>query len=268
VDNASTDGSGEKLSGLFPDITVIRNKENRGFCGGNNDGIRWALEHQFEFILLINDDATADSNMIEKFVQKSRELGGSENPFVLTGKIYTSETKELVWYAGGYLSYIHGIGKQIGFFKPDQATYNIPAEISYVNGCLLFASQIVFKKIGLLNEKFFAYLEDTEYSFRLKKAGVTIYYLPEAIAFHTSNAGAGIANYSALYHYYSTRNRLWVHTSLLYRCYLVIYTSIISFVKLLVIFAKSQKKAELSHSIITGLTHGVFKKRTRCGRCF
>lgn len=176
VDNSSDEKPAQHLKTLHPRIHVLRPGYNAGFCGGNNIGIDYALKNGYQHLLLLNDDTLVSPNFLGPLVMEARMRKESE--YVLIGKIYCNHDRNIVWYAGGHLSILQGIGKHHGHFRPDRSSYDIPSRVDYVTGCMLFAPAATFLKVGKLNEHLFAYLDDTDYSFRLKKAGIPCYYVP------------------------------------------------------------------------------------------
>lgn len=233
VDNNSADNSGEKLKESFPEIVLLKSEFNRGFCGGNNLGIRYCLAAKFDYVLILNDDTEVEPDFLSILVQKGVSI--PEKPHVITGKIYCYQNRSLVWYAGGDLSLIHGIGKHRGHFKKDSPAYNYDCKVEYASGCMMLVKSEVFEAVGLLKESIFIYLDDTEFCMRLREASIPIYYQAASRIYHKVEAGIGLANYTPFYLYYSSRNRVLITRNTVYRFYLLVYSWIIATIKILIL---------------------------------
>lgn len=212
VDNGSTDGSPEEIARLFPEITLIRNKENLGYAEGNNVGIRYALRNSTDYILLLNNDTIVDPKILKSFVEAADmypEAG------IFGAKIYYYSDPNRIWYAGGKwdenrLHFFHiGEGEQDNDDK-----YNRIRETDYVCGCALFFRKTVVQTIGLLESRFFLVYEDNDWCYRARKAGFKSLFIPDARLWHkcaTSLTRCG----TPLITYFNIRNLLfWAQRNL------------------------------------------------------
>ena len=119
VDNGSVDGSADAAAARFPDVELLRNGTNLGYAGGNNVGIRRALERGAEWVWLVNNDATVASDAPAALAMAA-ELRPDAG--VLACKIYQADPPDVLWYAGGRFSTILGYsGRQDGYGKRDTA---------------------------------------------------------------------------------------------------------------------------------------------------
>jgi len=172
VDNASKDKSVDivrKYTKIFKNIRIIRSKKNLGFAGGNNLGFKYA---KGEYILLFNQDAIADRNLLVKLVKKAdsdKRIG------VLGCKIYYKGTTDL-YFAGGKIFY--------GGFCWNKSLLNSEGECDYVSGCSMLIRRDILNKVGFFDELFFTYYEETDLCSRIKNYGYKIYYVPYAVAWH------------------------------------------------------------------------------------
>lgn len=174
VDNASTDGSLELAKQQFQRAHIIMNQVNTGFAKGNNLGIRFALEKFADYVLVLNNDAYLEPSTLETLVsyaEKNRAVG------ILSPLIFTADKK--IWFAGGKIDWL-----RMRTIHDDSRALKIPYASDYLCGCSLLVSQAVFKKIGLLDEKFFLYYEDADLSIRARKAGFKIRIVPQAQIIH------------------------------------------------------------------------------------
>lgn len=197
-------------------LKLIRNKENLGFAGGNNVGIRYALEHGADYVLVLNNDTLVDKNLIEELLK----VTDYKNIGILAPKIYFAPGFEfhknryskkdlgmVFWYAGGEMDWQNVIGHHRGVDEVDHGQYDDILETQFASGCCMFIKKAVFDKVGLFDNKYFLYYEDADFSERVKKADFKIAYVPKAALWH-KNAGSAGGSGSKLQDYYITRNRL------------------------------------------------------------
>jgi len=173
-DNASTDGSLEKAKNKFPKFHFIKNDKNIGFGTGNNVAIRFALEKMAKYVFLLNNDATVQSDTISKLIkeaQKDEQIG------LMSPLILTPENK--IWFAGGKINWLK---------MKTLHCENICKKTEYINGCACLISQKVFEKVGLFDENFFLYYEDTDLSVRASRNGFKLKIVKNAIAYHAEKS--------------------------------------------------------------------------------
>ncbi len=200
VDNNSHDGLENSIK-QFKDIFFIQTGDNLGYSGGNNQGIKKALDLDCEYIFILNPDTTIDSKCIEECLDgfKDEEAG------IIGPKVYFGDGKT-IWYAGGKFDLDNVLGSHLGVNEIDQGQYDQVMETDFVSGGALFVKSEVFKKIGLFDERYFLYYEDSDLCFRAKKVGYKIMYIPSAKVYHTNAQSTGLG--SPLQDYFITRNRM------------------------------------------------------------
>jgi GT2 family glycosyltransferase len=189
VDNASSDGSAEAVRAAFGSrVTVIVNDENLGFARGNNVGIRYALEHGAEFVLLLNNDTIVDEQLID-FMLKPFD---DENGVGVTGpKIYYYDPPDQIWFAGGEVFLARGVSRHIGIRERDRGQFDEHRDVDYVTGCALMAKRDVFESVGFLDPSYVAYYEDVDFCMRARRAGFRIVYVPGGKVWHKISASTG-----------------------------------------------------------------------------
>ncbi|MCR4405865.1 MAG: glycosyltransferase family 2 protein [Anaerolineae bacterium] len=222
VDNGSTDGSVEAIQERFLEATLIENGENLGFTGGNNVGLRYALTQGADYALLLNNDTEVAPDFLSRLVQAAEAdpTVGMAGP-----TIYYYARPDLIWSAGGMIDWSRGQTWMLGLNEQDSGQYGTaPREVDFVTGCALLVKRAVTERIGLLDERFFAYYEEAEWCVRARKAEFKIVHVPTAKVWHKIPLDA--REHSPLVHYYMTRNRLlflkvtgaswraWLHTLL------------------------------------------------------
>jgi GT2 family glycosyltransferase len=232
VDNASPDRSGLMLQKEFTGHTVILSDRNGGYAAGNNIGIRYALEHKANYILILNNDATVTPDVFDHLVgyaEEHPEVG------VLNARVYFPGTTEL-FSAAGRFNKLLCTGQNKGAINIEKHETEELKSVDYACGVLMLVRSGVFHDVGFLDEKYFMYFEDLEFSQRVLKS-YSIVYIPEAVAYHKSGGGKGWKNYTELYLYYHTRNRFWAfeHSSWLYKLYVALFTTVNSAAKSILI---------------------------------
>ncbi len=178
IDNASTDGSFEIVKQQYSYVHCIRNSENVGFARGINVGIRFALDHGADFVWLMNPDAEpqrgALSRLVALFLKHPRV--GVVSPLVLT-------PSRKVWFGGGM---IHR--SRMRAVHVPMRSRTIPFETGFVSGCAMMIRSTVFRSIGLLDERFFLYYEDADFSLRAKRAGFRVVVHPKIHTIHSEES--------------------------------------------------------------------------------
>ncbi|MFA3784109.1 glycosyltransferase family 2 protein [Melioribacteraceae bacterium 4301-Me] len=207
VDNNSSGNDVEVIMEKFGEFlkVIIVNDSNKGFAGGNNVGIRYALENNSDFVLLLNNDTIVEPDFLDKLIEQSTQLA---NIGILTPKIFYYTNRDQIWSAGGYISKIRASGFQRGFNKKGRNYYNINKYCSFATGCCMLIKREVIEKVGLLDERFFLYLEDTDYCYRAINAGFKIRFVANSKIYHKVNTTTKM-NGELLPLYYTIRNRLF-----------------------------------------------------------
>ena len=197
VDNGSADGSLEHLKKSCAGCTVLDAGGNLGFSGGNNVGIRYALDHGAEYILLLNNDAAVGRGAVEAL------LAAAGPKTIAAPKIVCASDPARVWYGGGHISRMRG-----GFYHDtDAASANVARDVDFASGCCMLLPAEFFRECGFMDERFFLYCEDAELCLRAERAGYRIRYEPRAVVRHRVSVSTG-GERSPLAAYYGTRNRL------------------------------------------------------------
>lgn len=205
VDNNSRDGSLELLRvnwGNNERVHIIALDNNYGFSKANNVGIEWALERGYEYILLLNNDTEIEAKAIERMIALQKETNA-----VIVPKVLYADKPNKIWCAGGDFSRYIKKPKHIGLNEYDNTYYDNNYRCLFANGCCILLTNTIIKEIGMLDERFFLYYEDTEYSMRINKMGIEIWYCGRAVIYHKVNGSTnGNSNPSNVY--YISRNWL------------------------------------------------------------
>lgn len=197
VDNGSTDGSADFYKERYP-FRLVRNEHNLGYCGGNNAGIRVA---RGEFLVLLNFDTVVDRNWLNELTQYAMKLKAD----FCQPKILMFDDPRII-NSMGLDIHLAGFGLLRGGGSIDSFENNEPREVAGVHGTCLFASRKAIEEVGLLDSNFFAFCEDTDWSWKASMLGLRLVYVPSAVVYH--RWGHGWGHQSPEKFYYSERNRM------------------------------------------------------------
>ncbi|TSC84997.1 MAG: Uncharacterized protein G01um101413_381 [Parcubacteria group bacterium Gr01-1014_13] len=186
----------------IPHVTLLPQKENLGFAGGNNIGIAWALEHGFDYVYLHNNDGFMAADCIEKMVaalEADQQIGAAQSLLLLY-----PET-ELVNTAGNSFHYL-GFG-YCGNFRVKKSDLKLAPveEVGYASGASILMRAKLLKEYGSWDKDFFLYHEDIEYSLRMKALGYKVCIVRDAIFYHKYQFSRNEDKF-----YYMERNRYGV----------------------------------------------------------
>lgn len=198
-------------------IKVINNVKNLGFAGGHNVGIKYALENGAEYVVILNNDTYVDKNFLKELLgvaEKDNKIG------ILVPKIYFApgfefhknrykkeDLGKIFWCAGGIMDWENVIGHHRGVDEADNGQYDKVEEAELATGCCMLIKREVFEKVGIFDDKYFLYYEDSDLNIRARNEGFKTIYVPKSIIWH-KNAGSAGGSGSNLQDYYITRNRL------------------------------------------------------------
>jgi GT2 family glycosyltransferase len=188
-------------AGNYPKTKVLLSRENLGFAGGNNWGMRQA---KGDFILIVNNDTEVTGDLLEKLIQPFFEdpLIGAASP-----KIRYFFYPDTIQYAGfNRMHLLTGRTSTVGDKEKDVGQYNISGTTFCAHGCAMMVSREIIEKVGMFPEKFFLYYEEWDWSARILRAGYKIWYTTDALIFHKESVSVG--RDSPIKVYYQTRNRI------------------------------------------------------------
>lgn len=206
VDNASRDDSMGVLEERYAGderLELVSLDDNYGFSRANNEGISRAKTWGADCVMLLNNDTEIEPDMLGQL----KACADRHPDSMLVPKIYYSDDRKRIWSAGGDVSPVIRKVRHIGLNERDEGQYDRERETSFATGCCLWIPMDVIERAGVLDERFFLYYEDTEYSFRLCRLGIPIYYCPRAVMYHKVGASTKGAD-SPLCAYYIARNWL------------------------------------------------------------
>jgi GT2 family glycosyltransferase len=191
VDNGSSDGSAEAVRREFPAVEVLALDENRRFAGGNNPAIRLALDAGADAVMLVNNDTEADPELLRHLIAalEADPRAGGVAPLIPFAR-----PRDRIWYAGGYCVPALGFTAHRGLRARDRGQFRAVEETGYLTGCCLLAPRAAWERVGLLDEGFFIYAEDADWSLRARAAGFRLLFAPQARLWHKVSATSGAAS--------------------------------------------------------------------------
>lgn len=183
VDNNSQDNSVQYIQENFPEATLIVGKKNLGFAGGNNLGIKKALESKPDYIFLLNQDTVCDSRCLEILAKKAQR---EDNFFAAQPLIMCWPPQDNLIQTSGNRLHFLGFGYSGNYKKKafPKVIKKIDQNPAYLSGAALFIRSSILEKIGLLDEDLFLYHEDTDLCWRAKLRGYSLKVFPEALIYH------------------------------------------------------------------------------------
>lgn len=191
VDNASQDRSFEQAKERFPQDVFIAHETNRGFAGGMNTGMKLAFERGAEFVWLFNNDALATPQALTVLIAQAQAFPhlGLLSPLILESHTHDP------WFAKGKINAfrMRAVHQTPSLEESTRAWY----ESEFVTGCALLIRRSVFETVGSLDERFFLYYEDADYSVRAREGGFQVGVVPRAKVYHAEQSRV---NPEKLYH--------------------------------------------------------------------
>lgn len=185
-------------------VTLIRNADNVGVAAANNQGIALSLEMGCEYILLLNNDIEfKNPDLLSEMVA----LAEKREEKLIVPKIYFFDSGK-IWCAGGSFNRWIGTTNHTGEGSADNGQFDADNYTEYAPTCFMLIHHSVFEKIGVMDEKYFVYYDDTDFIWRANLAGYKIYYWAAGQVWHkvSSSTGGGTSPFSI---YYGHRNRLY-----------------------------------------------------------
>jgi GT2 family glycosyltransferase len=185
VDNGSADGSGEALRTRYQDrIVYVPLAKNLGVTGGNNAGIRYALTHACDYVLFLNNDTLVEADLLDKLVQASQ---ANDDAMVVPKIICYYDQKRLDHWIGSAFNWRTGRPDGFRLYPYDEPALNVSGDIAVASTCCLLAPIAVVRSVGGMDENYFMYYDDADFTLRVARAGYRLRYEAGAIIYHKCN---------------------------------------------------------------------------------
>jgi len=205
VDNGSTDDSVPRIRAAYPDMELIETGENLGYAGGNNVGIRHALAAGADAVCILNNDVVVEPDFLAPLLAAlhSHPDVGVATPLVAEH----SAAGDHVWALGSAVDWrTAAVTRQRAGSAVDPWRAYAPFEVEIASGAAMLIKTEVFQRVGLLDESFFLYYEETDWCLEVQKAGYRILAVPSSVVWHKASATLGAS--SPVIDYYMLRNHL------------------------------------------------------------
>lgn len=200
VDDHSAHFAASRLTGIDSRIICIQNEENLGFSASINKGIEYAVEHDFDYVMPLNNDTLIDNHMLSILVT------ASARKYVTVPTMYYAAHRDVIWYGGGKIDPRSGRVIHTGRNKKSVGQTFIK-EVTFATGCCLLIPASIIKEIGMLDTAYYMYYEDVEYSARITVNRYKILYVSNALLWHRVNFTTSKVGGNSLY--YTKRNWLY-----------------------------------------------------------
>lgn len=203
VDNKSTDDSVQKLRNI-KDIKLIESDENLGFAKGNNLGIKYAVENNFDYILLLNNDTVVEVDAIfklQQYIEQEKDVG------IVAPRIMYYSNKNLINYCGGHIDWLKCATIHENYKNKFDESMPKNFYTEFITGCCMLIKKEVIKDVGMLPEEYFMYFEDADYCVQVKEKGYKLAVNTESTIYHKVSVSSGGEN-SPFSIKWGNRNRL------------------------------------------------------------
>lgn len=181
VDNGSTDNSHAQIASTYPEVTQVRVQVNRGPACGINAGIEWAMQRDYEYLLILNNDIEVDSAMLSELIHviEQREDIGCVGP-----KTYYYRDRKRIWSAGGKLRFAEAATRERGMGQIDRGRFEKDEEVGYVCGSAMLVRRDAVYATGLWDPIYHLCVEDADWCMRMKMVGYKCFFAHKAIMWH------------------------------------------------------------------------------------
>lgn len=213
VDNSQSESLRKSLT-KFKRAIYLESPGNLGFAAGNNLGMKRALRDRMDIIVLINNDTVVPPDFVKNILaspisdKKVGVVGGLiyfAKGFEFRDNYKSSELGKVIWYAGGKHDWNNVYASHLGVDEVDKGQFDKVVDTDFVTGCLFIVRSSVLSEVGLFDERYCLYFEDSDLCLRIKKAGYRLVVDPQVKIGHKVAQSSGIG--SPLNDYFLTRNR-------------------------------------------------------------
>ncbi|MGB6163259.1 MAG: glycosyltransferase [Pseudonocardiaceae bacterium] len=180
VDNASDDGSAQRIAAEVPQVRLIRSATNTGFAGGCNRGVGKATG---SIVAFLNNDARPHRDWVRAAVEV---LHAEPDVAAVASKVLDWDGERIDYVDGGLTWYGMGYKPNVG--KPDDGAHDTARDVLFGTGAALLVRREVFTRLGGFDERFFMFGEDVDLGWRLNLRGYRVRYEPASIAYHRHHA--------------------------------------------------------------------------------
>ncbi|GIW45852.1 MAG: glycosyl transferase [Candidatus Binatia bacterium] len=203
VDNGSRQDPVPHLRERFPTVTCIRLPRNLGFTGGNNAGMRHALDAGAEYVFVLNNDTIVEPDVIRCAVDTAER----DSRIAAVGvKILAWDDPTRIWVAYGHVTYRQGLVRLIGYYWPDDYRFTQERDVEWVPGTAMLLRRSALLDVGLFDDAFFAYHEDVDWCTTARQKGYRIVFAPHGRVYHKGHGSSGGRRFVSVRQYLAGRN--------------------------------------------------------------
>jgi GT2 family glycosyltransferase len=203
VDNGSRDDSVAAIREAYPDVAILENSRNLGVAAANNRGIQHVLASGADYVFLLNNDTIVDPRMLSELVKvaESDDSIGMTAPSMLY-----FDTPDIIWCGGNKIDWRTGDTTRLHEGEHIESASKLPSEkVDFITSCAVCIKTAVFRDVGMMDERYFIYYDETDFFVRAGAAGWKAIYVPWAKMWHKVSATMGEG--SPRTDYYMIRNR-------------------------------------------------------------
>jgi GT2 family glycosyltransferase len=186
IDNGSADGSAERIAAAFPQLELLRNQSNLGYCAAMNHGMRRARELGAEFVLFLNNDVILRAGCLAALLDA---LESDPSAAAAGPKMVLPDGR--LWCAGGILRFGPNLSVLRGHHQRDAGQFEYPVPVDYMPGACCLYRVADMAAVGDLDEDYFMYVEDVDLGRRLAALGRRVLYIPWAVVEHDASRSTG-----------------------------------------------------------------------------
>ncbi|MDR3236533.1 MAG: glycosyltransferase family 2 protein [Prevotellaceae bacterium] len=208
IDNGSVDGSVDFLYSQFPDVHVVRLDRNYGYTGGYNRGLQGA---DADYYVLLNSDVEVSENWLQPLLSLMEGDGAIGACMPKIRAYGARDYFEYAGAAGGFIDrygYPFCRGRVLSRIEQDKGQYDDARPVFWATGACLMVRAALYRRLGGLDEAFFAHMEEVDFCWRAQKAGYRVMCEPRAVVYHVG--GGTLPNNSPQKIYFNYRNSLYM----------------------------------------------------------
>lgn len=200
VDNASSDDSLQKIRDHFPEVVLLENEKNMGSAGGNNTGMRYAMDHGSDYVWLLNNDALTEPDTLSILVDRAEE---ETEVGLISPVLYDEHDRTNVQYCGSCYDWKNFLVEH--FVRLDDSKAVLSQDFWLWSTAVLIKRDVI-ESIGYQSQKYFVYCDDQEYCYKAIKAGFKCCIESKACVYHKSHYSGDVRKLPLHFYYYQTRN--------------------------------------------------------------
>jgi hypothetical protein len=186
----------------FPHVRCAELPLNLGYAGGNNVGLRRALDEGYDFAFVLNNDTVVDPGFLRAAVDAAAEPGVA----AVGGKVLAFDDPCRLWMTYGSVDWRQSLIHLEGWGATDRGQYDTRRDVEWVPGCALLLRTAALRDVGLFDERFFAYHEDVDWCTRARARGWRVVFAPDSVVRHRGNRTLGGPSYTSPRKYLSARS--------------------------------------------------------------